>query len=139
MIRGFFMNALTRTKKNFTPSTMKYFFLFLLSLVLQSFVPPTNPQIFPTNLEITVRDEVGNVVEGASVRLFKTQEDYDKGQKPVQETRKTDAKGRVVFRELEAIEYYVQAEKGDLDNAAAGVKTNVLTPKKTNKITVIIS
>jgi len=118
---------------------MKYFFLFLFSLVLQSFVPPANPQLFPTNLEITVRDEVGNIVEGATVRLFKTQEDYDKGQKLVQEARKTDAKGRVVFRELEAIEYYVQAEKGDLDNSAAGVKTNVLTPKKTNKITVIIS
>jgi hypothetical protein len=118
---------------------MKYLFLFLFSLVLQSFAPPTHPQIFPTSLEITVRDEVGNVVEGATVRLFKTQEDYGKGEKALKEARLTNAKGRVVFRELEAIAYYVQAEKGDLDNAAAGVKTNVLTPKKTNKITVIIS
>jgi hypothetical protein len=118
---------------------MKYFSLIIFGLLLQSFAPVRVPQIFPTNLEITVRDELGNVVEGATVRLFKTQEDYDKGQQAVQETRKTDAKGKVIFRELEAIEYFVQAEKGDLDNSAAGVKTNVLTPKKTNKITVIIS
>ena len=118
---------------------MKYFSLIILGLVLQSFAPIRLPQLFPTSLEIIVRDELGNVVEGAEVRLFKTQEDYDKGQKSVKETKKTDAKGKVIFRELEAIEYFVQAEKGDLDNSSSGVKTNVLTPKKTNKITVIIS
>ena len=118
---------------------MKYFSLIIFVLVLQSFAPVRVPQLFPTSLEITVRDELGNVVEGAEVRLFKTQEDYDKEQKPVQEIKKTDAKGKVIFRELEAIEYYVQAEKGDLDNSTAGVKTNALTPKKTNKITTIIS
>jgi hypothetical protein len=57
----------------------------------------------------------------------------------VSEVKKTDAKGRVVFSDLEAKEYYVQAEKGDLDNGGAGVKTIPLVAKRTNKVTIIIS
>jgi hypothetical protein len=118
---------------------MKYTLLLFFGLVLSSFAPASQPQIFPTNLEITVRDDLGNVVEGATVRLFKTQEDYDKGQNPVTEAKKTDAKGKAVFRELEAIVYFVQAEKGEMDNFTAGIKTNPLVAKKTNKSTIIIS
>lgn len=117
---------------------MKYFALLSLFLLL-GFVPARKAHMLPTKLEITVRDELGNVVEGASVQLFKTQEDYDKGQNPITEVRKTDERGRVVFSDLEAKEYYVQAEKGDLDNGGAGVKTIPLVAKRINKVTIIIS
>lgn len=117
---------------------MKYFVLFSLFLLL-GFISVRKANILPTKLDITVRDELGNVVEGASVQLFKTQEDYDKSQNPISEVKKTDAKGRVVFTDLEAKEYYVQAAKGDLDNGGAGIKTIPLVAKRTNKVTIIIS
>lgn len=114
--------------------------LLLLCLVFVSMAFTTqSAQPFPTKLEIIIRDDLGNLVENASVQLFKSQADYDKGEKPVTEVQKTDAKGKVVFKDLEPIEYYVNAEKGDKDNQGAGVKTIPLVPKKTNKITVIIS
>ena len=33
-------------------------------------------QLIKTTLNLTVRDEVGNTVEGATVQLFETEEDY---------------------------------------------------------------
>ena len=118
---------------------MKHAFLLAFCWLLVSFSPASPPQLLPTRLEITVRNELGNAEVGVSVQLFKTQENYDQGEKPVTEVKKTDAKGRVVFSDLEAIEYYVQAEKDDLDNQGAGVKTIKLVAKRTNKVTVIIS
>ncbi|MBC7922510.1 MAG: hypothetical protein H7Z75_15630 [Ferruginibacter sp.] len=118
---------------------MKPAFFFGLCLLLAGLPSPFPSQLLPTRLEITVRNELGNLEAGASVQLFKTQQDYDKGENPVTEVKKTDAKGRTVFSDLEAIEYYVQAEKGDLDNQDAGVKTIKLVTKRTNKVTIIIS
>jgi hypothetical protein len=86
-----------------------------------------------------VRDELGNLVEGAQVKLFKTEADYTKEQNQVGKTLKTDAKGKTSFNELDSIEYYIIVEKGDLDNSGAGTKTGVLTPKRVNKVTIIIS
>ncbi|MES2732180.1 MAG: hypothetical protein V4714_10540 [Bacteroidota bacterium] len=118
---------------------MKHLVLFALCLLAMSFIPANQKQIFPTKLEIIIRNDLGNLVEGASVQLFKTQEDYDKGEKPVTEIKKTDAKGKVVFSDLETVAYYVQAEKGDMSNQGAGAKTIPLVAKKMNKITIIIS
>ena len=117
---------------------MKYALLLALSGLLTSFAPATRPQLLPTKLEVIVRNELGNTEAGATVQLFKRQEDYDKGENAVTAAKKTDAKGKVVFSDLETIEYFVLAEKGDLDNAGAGVKTAPLVAKRTNKITVII-
>jgi hypothetical protein len=95
-------------------------------------------QILTTKLQVTVRDDLGNLVEGANVRLFKTEEDYNKEQNQVG-ALKTDAKGKASFNELEPAVYYIIAEKGDKDNSGAGTKTESLTAKKVNKITLIIS
>jgi hypothetical protein len=58
---------------------MKHIVLVSLFFLL-GFVPARKSDILPTKLEVTVRDELGNLVEGASVQLYKSQEDYDKGQ-----------------------------------------------------------
>lgn len=116
--------------------------LFILSLWLGftstgSSMQPD--QILTTKLQVTVRDDLGNLVEGAEIKLFKTEEDYNKEQNQVGTTLKTDAKGKASFNELEPAVYYIIAEKEDKDNSGAGTKTESLSAKKVNKITLIIS
>lgn len=95
-------------------------------------------QILKTSLEVTVRDNLGNVVEGAEVQLFNTKEEYQKEENPVGGKMATDDKGRAKFTGLDAKEYYVNVEKGDMNNYGAGIKTDELVPKRTNRVTIII-
>lgn len=94
-------------------------------------------QLIKTTLNITVRDEVGNTVEGATVRLFDNEADY-KSEEHVSAEGVTDAKGVVKFKELKAIAYFVIVEKGDQDNAGGGERTAKLEEKKINKVTIVI-
>ena len=97
----------------------------------------TGFQLIKTTLSVTVRDEVGNTVEGATVRLFENEEDYKTEQHMAVEGT-TDAKGIVKFKELKAIGYFVIVSKGDLDNSGGGERTGKLEEKKVNKVTIII-
>ena len=97
----------------------------------------TGFQLIKTTLSVTVRDEVGNTVEGATVRLFENEEDYKTEQHMAVEGT-TDAKGVVKFKELKAIGYFVIVSKGDLDNSGGGERTGKLEEKKVNKVTIII-
>ena len=110
-------------------------FLFFAAPILFSL---TSSQLLKTNLRITVRNELGNLESGATVAVYKTKEDYDKSANPVA-LDKTDSKGIVTYEGMEAIVYYVTAEKGDKNNFDAGEKTEVLTANKMNKMTIIIS
>jgi hypothetical protein len=105
-------------------------------LVLLSYtIAPS--QIFKTSLTLTVRDEIGNVVEGASVKLFENQENYNKEVNAVAETT-TDAKGIAKFKGIRPISYYVLVKKGDKDNAGGGEKIDKLDEGKFNKSTIVI-
>src|SRR5690606_9100119 len=95
-------------------------------------------QLLKTTLHVTVRDDVGNTVEGASVQLFETEADYTKEENVAAEGT-TDAKGIVKFKELKSISYYVIVRHGDKDNAGGGEQTGKLEEKRTNKVTIIIS
>ena len=95
-------------------------------------------QLLKTTLHVTVRDDLGNTVEGASVQLFETEADYTKEENIAAEGT-TDAKGIVKFKELKAISYYVIVRHGDKDNAGGGEQTGKLEEKRTNKVTIIIS
>ncbi len=112
--------------------------LFVISL-LSAFETELQAQILTTKLQVTVRDDAGNLVEGAQVRLFKTEEDYTKEQNQAGQTLKTDDKGKASFDNLEPLIYYIIVEKEDMDNSDGGSKTEKLVPKRINKITVIIS
>ncbi|HMQ01443.1 MAG TPA: carboxypeptidase regulatory-like domain-containing protein [Cyclobacteriaceae bacterium] len=95
-------------------------------------------QIVSTQLHITVRDSLGNIVEGASVRLFENEEDYKKESNQAGETLTTDKSGMVKIRNLKSIKYYVLVEKEDMSNIGGGVATEKLVEKKINKVTIII-
>ncbi|MEK6476421.1 carboxypeptidase regulatory-like domain-containing protein [Catalinimonas sp. 4WD22] len=117
------------------------FFLMSCQSVPSAGVPAADDkpiQIFKTSLQITVRDNLGNSVEGAEVQIFTNKEDYQKEENPVQGIKYTDDKGRVKFSELDTQEYYINVEKGDMNNYGAGIKTDQLTEKRNNKVTIII-
>ncbi len=117
------------------------FFLMSCQTVPSAGVPEADGkplQLFKTSLELTVRDNLGNVVEGAQVQLFHNKEDYQKETNPIQGVKYTDSKGRAKFNELAAQEFYVNVEKGDMNNYGAGIKTDQLEEKRNNKVTIII-
>lgn len=117
--------------------TMKSFMIILFfSLTAFSFVGQPD-QILNTSLTITVRDEVGNTVSGAEVKLFKSEQDYLKEQNVVMEGT-SDAKGLVKLKKMEAISYYVIVRKDDKDNSSGGEIIGKLEEGKFNKVTIVI-
>lgn len=94
-------------------------------------------QLIKTSLGITVRDEVGNIVTGATIQLFEKEEDYNLEQNVVAEGE-TDDKGYFRFKELKAISYFVIVRKDDKDNSGGGERTGKLEEKRINKVTVVI-
>lgn len=95
------------------------------------------PQLFNTSLTITVRDELGNTVTGASIQLFETEENYTQEKNAVAEGT-TDAKGIAKFKKLKPAPYFVLVKKGDKDNAGGGEKIGKLEEGKFNKVTIVI-
>jgi len=94
-------------------------------------------QLFPTNLEVTVLSDKGNVQSGAIVKIYKSEEDYQKDENVVA-LGKTNAKGIIKFKKLEEIVYFIRAEKGDMDNESSANKTGKLEPKRNNMVNVIV-
>lgn len=89
-----------------------------------------------TSLNVTVRDETGNTVEGAKVQLFEKEEDYT-AETNVAAEGITDKKGYVKLKELKAMNYYIIVRKDDKDNSGGGEQTK-LEANKINKVTIII-
>lgn len=111
-------------------------FLSIVLLSLSAF-NAADEQLLPTKLRITVIDELGNFVEGATVSIYETEEDY-RANKNAVGTDTSDSSGKVQFKGLKTISYYVDAQKEDLNNNAAGVKTAALEEGKLNKINTVI-
>lgn len=105
--------------------------LVLLTIVLFSFT-----SFLKTSLNVTVRDETGNVVAGASIKLFASQADYEKETNAVAEGT-TDEKGIVKFKDLNYSTVFLLVRKGDKDNTGGGEQTK-LESGRINKVTVII-
>ncbi len=115
---------------------MKSFALLVL-LLLQPAVEETDDQLLPTKLRITVIDGLGNFVEDASVSIYETEEDYKASENAVAMLR-TDAKGRVTFKNLKTIAYYIEAKLDDKNNNGEGVLTGELLEGKINKVNTVI-
>jgi hypothetical protein len=112
--------------------------LFILIVATTSFSFVSHPtQILNTSLTITVRDEVGNTVSDAEVKLFKNEQDYLKEENVVMEAT-SDAKGLVKLKKLEGISYYVIVRKADKDNSGGGEIIGKLQEGKFNKATIVI-
>lgn len=118
---------------------MRITIFLAISFILASISAFTPKQIIKTKLVLFVRNELGNLEEGAKVRLFKTKEDYDSLKNPATETLLTNDKGKVSFVDLEALPYYIHAEKGARNNYGGGEKTEQLEPNRINKVTIVIS
>jgi hypothetical protein len=110
---------------------MKYFLLLTFCFSLLAF------QIIKTQLTVTVRDELGNTVEGAKVQLFEKEEDYT-AEKNVASEGVTDKKGILKLKDLKAMSYFVIVRKDDKDNSGGGERTGKLEAKKINKVTIVI-
>lgn len=111
--------------------------LSLVAVIAMSFKSET--KILQTQLIVTVLDDLGTIQEGASVKLFKTVDDYNSGENQVLETHFTSKRGKTRFVGLEPIAYFVEVKNGKKDNALGGEKTEALDEGKINKINVIIS
>lgn len=98
---------------------------------------PTQAQLLPTKLTVTVVDGLGNITQGAEVKLYDTEEDYRASTNPLF-TAFTDSKGRAKFKDLESRSYFLEVKKGDLNNNGEGVQTGVLAVKRNNKVNVVI-
>lgn len=94
-------------------------------------------QIIKTQMQITIRNELGNTEEGATVQLFENEEDY-KAEKNAVQTATTDKKGVAKFKDLKAISYFVLAKKGDKNNFGGGEQTGALEASRINKVTIVI-
>ena len=112
-------------------SSLRTVFALTFLLLSQSF------QIIKTTLNLTVRDEVGNTVEGATVQLFEKEEDYT-AEKNVAVEGTTDAKGILKLKDLKAMSYFVIVRKDDKDNSGGGERTGKLEEKRINKVTIVI-
>ena len=110
----------------------------LTSVVAISFLMLTLQfQIIKTSMNVTVRNELGNTEEGATITLYETEEDYKAEKNSVAEMT-TDAKGFARFKELKPISYYVLVKKGDKNNFGGGEQTGKLEEKRINKVTIVI-
>jgi len=111
--------------------SLLFFSILTFAVVVSGF------QIIKTSLNVTVRDETGNTVGGASVQLFEKEEDY-KAETNIVAEGVTDEKGFLKMRELKPVSYFVIVRKGDKDNSDGGERTAKLEEKRMNKVTIII-
>ena len=108
--------------------------LLLFSLFINASFPI---QVLPTSLKVVVRNNLGNTEENVKVQLYKSKDDYRSETQAVGEDF-TDQKGRVTFKKLEPIVYYINATKGEANNYGIGAQTDTLKEGRINKLTVII-
>jgi PKD repeat protein len=93
----------------------------------------------PTALEITIKDNLGNAVSGATVKLYSSLTDWTNGTNQLLTTLTTNASGVVKFSPLSAIKYFWYVNSGCRNNFLGGsTTTNALTANITNTVTTII-
>jgi len=93
------------------PGLLTIVFIFVFLMGCKKYIEvDVDPQ-----LEITVTDESANIVVGATVKLFTTEEDFLVNENSIS-TKTTDTAGQVLFEDLDEAIYYFYAEKGDLNN-----------------------
>lgn len=107
--------------------------IFLGSISINS----AEAQLLPTKLRITVIDGLGNYVEGATVSIYENEKDYLASENAIA-TLTADKKGRVTFKEVKPMAYFVEAKFDGKNNNAAGVKTGELAEGKLNKVNTVI-
>lgn len=113
-------------------------FITIAVILISSSIHTTEAQLLPTKLRVTVIDGLGNFVEGASVSIYETEKDYLASENAVA-TLLTDNKGRVTFKDIKPMAYFVEAKFENQNNNAAGVKTGELKEGRINKVNTVIN
>jgi len=116
----------------------KIVYLAFVMVASSWFSQEAEAQIFRTNLECLVISETGAPQAGATVKLYKSEADYEADKNAVK-TGKSDEDGKVKFKKLDPVSYFYRATKGDLDNADSAHQTPALTENKLNKLNIVIS
>ncbi len=116
---------------------MRIITLLAIILVTTFSASEVQAQLLPTKLRITVIDGLGNYVEGASVSIYESEKDYLASENAVAMLI-SDKKGRVTFKGVKPMAYFVEAKFEDKNNNAAGVKTGELEEGKLNKVNTVI-
>jgi hypothetical protein len=121
--------------------SFRYSFLITLFAIVAMFGCSKEEEPVPdTTLEMTVTDELGNIVTGANVKLFTSQTDWLKKTNQFSATQTTDANGKVIFKGLQGIQYFWSVEKDCQNNLFGAIsKTTPLTANKANTATVVLS
>ena len=115
-------------------SVSKCLIILLTILGTTSFSPAQSSK---TKLLITVIDISGNFVEGASVGIYSSEEDYQNGSNKLVEG-KTDKKGRFQYKGLDAKPYFLDIRKDNLKNSEQSANTGALSEERVNKFLVTI-
>ncbi|HAA13552.1 MAG TPA: hypothetical protein DCE41_18415 [Cytophagales bacterium] len=97
-----------------------------------------NEQLLSTSLRVTVLNDLGNLVPGATVTVYANEEDYRNSVNPVKPAQETNEKGRVSFKKLEPTVYFLDVTMGDLNNVGLAVQTDTLKSNLINKVNIII-
>ena len=116
----------------------KIFFLIgIMSLFFLGFYNPYQG-ILKTSLEITIMNRLGNIVESCEVQLYGNRSDYENEENPVAESQMTNKKGKVLFKELETLPYFIRAEKAVANNFGEGEMVDTLVAGRRNKVSIVI-
>jgi hypothetical protein len=96
----------------------------------------------PTYLNLFVKDTLGNVVSGASVKLYSTQTDWINQTNQLGNTLISDSVGRVDYYTTltPAVNYYWLVQKGGLSNQNNVItNTTAIIPNSVNSFNTVIS
>jgi len=110
------------------------YFLMIYFLISQTAWTKTQ---MPTALKIQVIDAFENPVSDAEVVLYTTEENY-RFQKNAFAKGETDKKGRVTFRRLQPIPYFIDARNELKKNDGLAALTDSLQKNKINIVIVLI-
>ena len=114
-----------------------FFLIGIMSLFFLGFHNPYQG-ILKTSLEITIRNRLGNIVEDCEIQLYGNRADYENEANPIAEAQMTSKKGKVLFKELESLPYFIRAEKGIANNFGEGEMVDTLVASRRNKVNIII-
>jgi len=121
---------------------MRKVYIFFLMALLPAAVMANSidnaEQLFPTVLKVTVLDDIGNPVQGATVTLYNNETDYYNNENPAYDSIETNANGEAKFKKIDAKRYLIDVQKGDMSNDGGGIETQHLEKGKVNRIRVII-
>ncbi|MEP1033573.1 carboxypeptidase-like regulatory domain-containing protein [Ekhidna sp.] len=108
-----------------------------LSLIFLLSTASAPIQVLKTKLHVTVVDDLGNPVEGASITIFSSAKDYENNSNKLIEG-KSNKKGIYKFKGLETKPYFLDVRKDKLKNDGEGVQTGSLAKGKINKVIVVL-